>query len=540
MAKSTALQSGARARLRTLSVLVAAVALALTACTGAGQQAPAPSGAPTAGATSAAPAPAPEETRTLVIGATAEPQTLDPTATDAAAGPQALLYNVYETLVRLDAAGDLKPLLAQAWDVTPDRLTYTFRLNPAAQFSDGTPVDAEAVAKNIERIQTGTTAPKLKNQMEVVVGTEVVDATTLDVTLSRPSVTWLFDMAGAAGIVMNPEGFDAAGSETAGSGPLTLDRWTPGDSIALKRNDAYWGTPARFDEVTFRYFKDPNAMNASMLSGQLDIISNLQAPETIDQFSDEGRFTIIEGSTEGEVTMAINNGAAPEGVPAGTGNPALQDVRVRKAITMAIDRRALLDTVWHGKGTLIGSMSVPTDPYYEDLADLHPYDPEEAKRLLAEAGHENLTLRLRPPTLPYATKAAQFIASQLGAVGITVQVEELQFPRQWIDTAMTNADYDLTIVSHVEPRDVATYANPAYYWRYDNPAVQEAVRKAGEGTIEEYTTEMRNAARIIAEDAASVWLFALPNLVVTKEGVTGVAENANSSLSFDVTTIAKA
>ena len=105
---------------------------------------------------------------------------------------------------------------------------------------------------------------------------------------------------------------------------------------------------------------------------------------------------------------------------------------------------------------------------------------------------------------------------------------------------MTNADYDLTIVAHVEPRDVLTYANPAFYWRYDNPAVQEAVKKGTEGTVEEYTTELRTAARLIAEDAASVWLFALPNLVVTQHGVTGVAENANSSLSFDVTTIAKA
>ncbi len=536
MAKSDRRPAGVRPVRRGLAAVVVAVALVLTGCTGGAQQPPAPTGTDPAPTTSAPSA----DARSLVIGATAEPATLDPTATDAAAGPQALLYNVYETLVRLDADGDLKALLAQSWNVTPDNLTYTFRLNPLAKFSDGSAVTAEAVVQNIERIRTGTAAPKLKKAMEVVASSEAVDPGTVSVTLSRPSVTWLFDMAGAAGIVMNPAGFADAGSTTAGSGPLTLDRWTPGDSIALKRNESYWGTPARFDEVTFRYFKDPNAMNASMLSGQLDIISNLQAPETIAQFSDTSRFSVIEGSTEGEVTMAINNGAAPEGVPPGTGNPALKDVRVRQAITLAINRQALLDTVWNGKGTLIGSMAVPTDPYYEDLSGMYPYDPERAKALLAEAGQTNLTLRLRPPTLPYATKAAQFIASQLGAVGITVQVEELQFPRQWIDTAMTNADYDLTIVAHVEPRDLTTFANPAYYWRYDNPAVQEAVTKAGEGTVDQYAAEMRLAARLIAEDAAAVWLFALPNLVVTKHGVTGVAQNANSSLSFDVTTIAKA
>ncbi len=522
---------GRRASFRVLTAAVAALALVLTACTGA----PAPTQSPVA--PTAAPA------KGLVIGATAEPATLDPTAAAAAAGSQALLYNVYETLVKLDANGEVQPLLAQAWDVTADRLTYTFRLHPAAKFSDGSPVDAEAVQKSIQRIKTGSFVPKYASPMKKVSATEVVDATTITVTLTSPSNTWLYDMAGAAGIVFNPAHFDSLGSETHGSGPFTLDRWLPGDSISLKRNTNYWANPARFDEVTFRYFKDPNAMNASMLSGQLDIISNLQAPETIGQFSDTARFNVIEGSTDGEVTMGINNGApqADPQVPQGTGNPALRDARVRQALTMAIDRRALLDIVWNGKGTLIGSMAVPSDPYYEDLSGLYPYDPERAKALLAESGHSNLTLRLNPPTLPYATKAAQFIQSQLSAVGIKVEVQELQFPTQWSDTVMKNGDYDLTIVAHVEPRDVLTFANPAYYWRYATRSVQGPVRGAGPAASpEEYPAEMKVAARLIAEDAAAVWLFALPNLVVTKHGITGVAQNANSSLAFDVTTIARA
>ncbi|MDO5533895.1 MAG: ABC transporter substrate-binding protein [Propionibacteriaceae bacterium] len=534
MAKPAPLNATARRPRRIIGVLVAAVALVLAACTGPGMSPTAPT-EPAASASQPGAA-----AKTLVIGATAEPATLDPTATDAAAGTQALLYNVFETLVRIDPEGRLAPLLAQAWDVSEDRLTYTFRLNTAARFSDGTPVDADAVAANIERIQQGTTAPKLKTAMSVVASTEVVDPATINITLTRPSVTWLYDMAGAAGIVMNPAGFATANSETAGSGPLTLDRWLPGDSIVLQKNSNYWGTPARFDEVTFRYFKDPNAMNASMLSGQLDIISNLQAPETLAQFSDTSRFTVIEGSTDGEVTLSINNGAASEGVTPGTGHEALADVRVRRAITMAIDRQALLDTVWFGKGTLIGSMTVPTDVWYEDLTGTHPYNPDEARRLLAEAGHPQLTLRLQPAALPYASKAAQFVASQLAAVGITAQVEELQFPARWVDTVLQKADYDLSIVAHVEPRDVVTFANPGYYWRYDNPAVQEAVARADAGTLTEYEAEMRTAARLIAEDAAAVWLFALPNLVVTKTGITGVPANANSSLAFDVTTIAKA
>lgn len=537
MAKSEATSRRQCGWRRTGAAVIAAFALALTACT--------PSSGPSPSATSTEPDPS---ARALVIGATAEPATLDPTATDAAAGTQALLYNVYETLIRVDAEGHLRPLLAQAWDVSADRLTYTFRLNPAATFADGTKVTAQAVADNVARIQNSS-VDKYTTIMAKVVSTTVVDESTIDITLNEPSNRWLYDMASTAGIIMNPAGFETVATQTAGSGPLALDLWTPGDSIALKKNTGYWGTPVRFDTVTFRYFRDPNAMNASMLAGQIDIISNLQAPETLSQFSDASRFTVIEGTTDGEVTMAINNGGQhsqvnspdPEKrVPANPGNPALSDVRVRRALTMAIDRQALLDTVWNGKGILIGSMVAPTDPYYEDLTSIHPYNPDEARRLLAEAGQSNLRLRLRPPTLPYATKAAQFVASQLQAVGVQVTIDELNFPDPWVSTVIGKADYDLSIVAHVEPRDIFTFANPDYYWRYDNPEVTALAAAADAGTAEQYAADLKQAAQLISEDAAAIWLFNLPNLVIAKQGITGIPANANSSLAFDVTTIARA
>ena len=521
-------------RSRVVVALVGVLAVALAACTGG----PAPTGS----------VPTDTPAHVLTVGATLEPPTLDPVGNDAAAIAQALLYNVYETLIKIDGEGKLKPLLAQAWDVSPDGLTYTFRLNPAAVFSDGTRVTAQAVADNIARVKQGTAPPKYKLVVNRVASTTVVDEGTIGLTLEAPSNRWLYDMAGAAGIVMNPAGFADAGTQTAGSGPLTLDRWVQGDSILLKKNAAYWGTPVRFDTVTFRYFRDPNAMNASMLSGQLDIISNLQAPETIDQFADASRFTVIQGSTDGEVTLAVNNGGQhslvddpdPEKrVPPNPGNPALADARVRRALTMAIDRQALLDTVWNGKGALIGSMVVPTDPFYEDLSGVNPYNPDEARRLLAEAGQSNLTLRLRVPPAPYATKSAQFVQSQLQAVGVTLTVEELSFP-QWIQEVIGAADYDLSIVAHVEARDIFTFGNPDYYWRYTNPEVIDLLAKADAGTSDEYVADARQAARIVAEDAAAIWLFMLPNLVVTRQGITGVPANANSSLAFDVTTIASA
>ena len=118
-------------------------------------------------------------------------------------------------------------------------------------------------------------------------------------------------------------------------------------------------------------------------------------------------------------------------------------------------------------------------------------------------------------------------------------VEEQQFPATWLDVVYTRADYDLTIVAHAEPRDLWTYTNPDYYWRYSNEQFNALMASADAGDPDQYVTDMKAAARVLAEDAASVWLWVLPNLVVTRAGISGVSANA-TTLSFDVTTIATA
>lgn len=461
---------------------------------------------------------------TLVIGATAEPPTLDPTVNNAAAIPQVLLYNVYETLVKVDGTGQLQGLLAKDWTVSPDRRTYTFHLQPGATFASGRPVTATDVKWSIERIVSADTSSVLKTQMAVVDTVTAVDDHTAEVTLKRPSNSWLWNMSSTAGIIIDSQSGADLATTPAGSGPYALKAWAKGSQIELVRNGTYWGTRAGVDAVTFRYFTDANAMNAAMLSGDLNVISNVQAPQALDRFSDTSRYTVMQGTTNGEVVLGMNNL-----------NPALKDVRVRRAITYAIDRKALLASVWNGKGTLIGSMVPPTDPWYEDLAGAYPYDPAKAKELLKEAGYENgLTLRLRLPTLAYATGAGRFVQSQLAAVGITVVIDELEFPARWIDVAMRQSDYDLTIVAHVEPRDMVNFADPSYYWHYDSETFRGLMAAADAGTPQEYIDDQRAAARVLSDDAAADWLFLLPNLVVTTPQVTGLNANA-TSLSFDVT-----
>lgn len=468
-----------------------------------------------------------EPSETLTVGATWEPASMDPWHDTAAAIPQVLLYNVYETLVKVDAEGKLKPLLAQAWELSPDRRTYTFYLNPAAKFASGHPVDAAAVVANVNRLKADTTLSNtLKAQLAVVKSATAANEHEVAITLTRPSMTWLYDMSSTLGMMLDPAYAGDLKNATSGSGPYVFSEHAKGQGVTLMENANYWGTPARYDEVDFRYFADPNAMNAAMLAGDLDIISNLQAPDALSQFADPSRFTVIDGTTNGEVVLGLNHNTK-----------ALKNLSVRQALTQAIDRKALVATAWNGKGTLIGSMAVPTDPWYTNLSATNAYNPANAKALLAKAGYgKGLSLRMRVPSVPYAMKSAQFVASQLRDVGVKVKVEELDQGR-WLTEVLGSGNYDLTIVAHVEPYDLGKFADPSYYWHYNSPKFQALYAAADAANGDAAVTQMRAAAAYLAQDCAAIWLFALPNLVITKNTISGVPQNA-TSLSFDLTTIA--
>lgn len=465
----------------------------------------------------------------LRVGASLEPTGLDPATVSGAGTPFVLLYNVYETLVKVDDQNRLRPLIAEDWTVSPDGLTYTFHLDPAAKFASGTKVDAAAVVTSFERVRTGEgVTDQIRSAMAPVRNVEATEQSTLVVTLSHISHRWLYDMAGPSGIVYDPAALETVGDTPAGSGPYVFDGWDPGASITLKANRKYWGTGPRVDEIRFMYYTDPNAMNTAMLTDQLDVISNLTVPDAIGQFERDDRFKVLDGLTHGEVVLGFNHT-----------NPALSELKVRQAINFAIDRRALVDAVWGGKGAMIGSMVPPFDPWFDpSLVDYYAYNPAKAKELLAEAGHATgLTLRLRVPTLPYGPSSARFVASQLAAVGIDVQVDELEFGA-WLQQVYTNHDYDMTIVAHVEPRDLENFANPNYYWLYNNPEFQQLMKQADEApTDEENVALLKRASRVLTEDAAADWLFLLPNLVITTAEITGIPANA-PSLSFDLTQVA--
>ncbi|MEU0569562.1 ABC transporter substrate-binding protein [Nonomuraea sp. NPDC005983] len=459
----------------------------------------------------------------LSVGFVAEPANLDFTSTEGAAIPQALLVNVYEGLVKLDQDGKIQPLLAEKWDVSPDRKTYTFTLRKGVTFTNGAPFTADDVIFSLGRVKTDWKL-KIKAQLDVVDKVEKEDESTAIVTLKHPSNGFLYSMATRLGAMFSRTGVADLANKPVGTGPYQLASWKRGDSIQLDANQKYWGTKPKLSSVTLKYFKDATAMNNALLTGGIDVISAVQAPESLQQFADPSRFQTVEGTTNGEVVLSMNNGRPP-----------FNDKKVRQAVRYAIDHKALLDTAWAGRGELIGSMVPPTDPWYEDRTGDYPYDAAKAKELL---GGKTYNVKMRIPNLPYAVAGAQVVKSQLAQVGITADIEPLEFPARWLDVVFKQGDYDLSIINHVEPRDMGIFADKSYYFRYDNPEFGKLLASADEGSEQQQTDDLKKAAKLLSDDAAADWLFLFPNLIVAKKGVTGLPKNAIAE-SFDFTALAK-
>lgn len=464
------------------------------------------------------------EARTdVVVGLTGEPTNLDFTTTSGSAIPQLLMNNVYEGLVTIDQEGEVQPQLAESWAVNGDRTVYTFTLHDGVTFSDGSPFTADDVVASIDRVKEDWTL-SLRSKMDVVQKAEATSDTEVAVTLKHPSNAWLFDMGTSVG-AMFPDDLSAdLATETVGTGPYTVEEVATGEHITLAARDDYWGEAPAVSDITVRYFADANAQANAVRAGDIDMAYNLQTPDLLAGLEQDESLQVIDGTSTGEVLLALNNDRPP-----------FDDIRVRRAIMYAIDREAVLDTAWAGHGELIGSMVPPTDPYYQDLTAAYPHDPDRARELLEEAGAEGLSITFDVPTRPYAEAVAQVVVSQLADAGIDAQIVPAEFPAVWLDKVFTKHDYEMSVILHTEARDMLTiFGDPDYYIGYDNPRLRQVAEEADQGGMDQYVTGMREAARMIVDDAASYPLFLFPNTVVADAALEGIAANATTE-SMDLT-----
>ncbi|MEM9966964.1 MAG: ABC transporter substrate-binding protein [Pseudomonadota bacterium] len=452
----------------------------------------------------------------ITVAIQLEPPHLDPTSAAAGAIDSVLYANVFEGLTRFMSDGSVVAGLAESWEISDDGLTYTFKLRSGVTFHDGTTMDAEDVKFSLDRINAEESANAQKALYAAISEVNVIDPMTVEIKLSEPNGSMIFNLAWGDAVIVAPESIENIKQQPIGTGAFKFDSWTQGDRIEMSRYDGYWGDAPALSSATFKFISDPTAAFASVMAEDVDVFAGFPAPENIPQFEADPRFQVLVGSTEGETILSTNNKMPP-----------FDNVKVRQAVAHAIDRQAIIDGAMFGLGTPIGTHFAPHNPAYVDLTGQSNYDPEKAKALLAEAGFADgfeTTLHLPPPS--YARRGGEIIAAQLAEVGIKAEITNVEWA-QWLESVFRGKNFGLTIVSHTEPMDIGIYANPDYYFQYDNPDFQALIAMLNTTSDPAMRTSMmQEAQQIIADDYVNGYLFQLALPTIAKASVRGLWENA--------------
>lgn len=449
---------------------------------------------------------------TIVLGMALEPPGLDPTANAAAAIAEIVQYNILETLTKINADGSVTPLLAESWEVSPDLKTYTFRLRRGVKYQNGEPFNAHTVKFAFDRAASEKSTNKDKRVFANLT-TQVVDDHTVVLLNKEIDPDLPFVLGQATAVIVEPKSADTNATQPVGTGPYKLDNWARGSSLAVSKWEGFRNPgQAKLRRVTFRFISDAAAQAASVLAGDVDVFPRI-GTRVVPQFRSNPQFQVILAGSRAKTILSINNKRKP-----------LDDVRVRRAILAAIDRKAVIEGAADGFGVPIGSHYVPGAAGYVDTTGINPFDIEKGKRLLAEAGVKTpleLTMTLPPP--PYARQGGEVIAAQLAKIGITVKLQNVEWA-QWLSNTFGGPqNYDLTIISHVEPFDLANYAKPGYYWGYESKAFSTLFDRIKTTANEaERNRLLGDAQKMLADDAVNGFLYQPQFPTVARKNVRGL------------------
>lgn len=417
--------------------------------------------------------PAPAEAATLNFALRGNPDTLDPHKTSGTLTFQTL-KSIYDTLAEPDMSGKIVPALAERWEVSSDALKWTFYLKKSIVFHNGDKLTSKDVKATFDRIMDKATASPKAKEFNSIEAIETPDDYTVVLKLKEPSSPLLATLASGWGAIL-PKSLIGAGHDFGnnpiGTGPFKLKEWVRDSRIVLEKNNNYWmkGHP-KLSQVTMHIIAERAVSVQGLISGQLDV-AYLVDIEDLPILEARQNLKIEKSISSLIQVMSIN-----------CSNPVLQDVRVRQAINHAIDKQKVLD-IAYSSGKPIGTFMDYSNAYYKDFTALYPYDPEKAKKLLAEAGvgQDTVFEMFLPQNYEPHVKAGEVYQDMLTKVGMNVKIKLVDWST-WISDVYRAAKYDLTVIGHTGKLDpdgtLGSYGTKRRYVRWINPRAAELIGQA--------------------------------------------------------------
>jgi peptide/nickel transport system substrate-binding protein len=498
----------------------------------------------------------------LRIGLSAEPTAMDPHY-HALTPNNAVLSQIFEHLVEMDATQRMKPGLAESWKVLPDGVTWEFKLRKSAKWHDGTPFTADDVIFSFERVPNVANSPGSFAYATKGKTLKKIDDHTLHISTGATSPLTPNDVANVF-IVSSKHARGAttpdfnSGKATVGTGPFRFKQFTPGDRIVLERNPDYWGTKPQWNTVTYKPIKAGPARTAALLAGDVDAIEDV-ATADIERLKKDAKVTLAQTASNRSIFFHMDqfrdDSPYVKAKDGSTIKNVFLDKRVRLAVSKAINRDAIVSRVMEG-AAVPASQYLP-EGYFGIAPGLKPvaYDPEGAKRLLAEAGLANgFKLTIHGPNGRYTNdvKVMEAVAQMLTRIGVETTIEAIP-PGPFFTRASTGAkgqpEFSFALLgwspgtgenSGALKPQLATFnrdkgTGTANRGRYSNPALDAMIDEAL--TIvddQKRGTLLAKATQLAVDDTAWIPLHYQINTWALRKGLTMVPRSDEQTLAASV------
>ena len=442
-----------------------------------------------------------------------ECETYSPTTLDShmsiAAADLPFFWPIYDSLLTHSPEdGSPAPQLAESWETSPDDLAYTLRLKRGVTFHDGTLFNAEATRYNFDRLMAPDTASPVAAGLVDMDRWEVIDEATFRVTLKEPYAPFLLSLDGGLGMVMSPTALEKLGKDITlqpvGTGPFRFEERVVGDHVTYTRYENYWDpTLPYLDKATIRSVPDPTVMFTELRTGGADLVVNIPL-DKVEGEKQKGEIRVVSFPHSTFIQLIFN-----------CTNGVMQDERLRKAVSLAIDREALCKALYSGVGAPMDQLLTPLTWAYDDSLDGYRYDPQEARRLMEAAGVGD-GFEFTMPAFNSLENDATAVATQLRDIGVKVNLRSLELGQAMAE--LMGGKFDVALFAEISAADPHTYFSTYYdyegnkranaYVRNEDPALLELIKKAVRVTDREERKALYSQAQRILLDKvyqASLW-----------------------------------